>query len=125
MSVTKTTGIAVIVVVLTFVAGFAVGMFSAHMMILHGMHGPPPAVTRAMVNRLDRQLDLSDAQRAKVEEIIERRHARIGRIWGSVRPRVNTEIEQAKREIEAVLTPEQRAKFAKMKMRPLTRPSGG
>jgi len=117
VSVTKTTAIAVIVVVLTFVAGVAVGMFSSHVMMLRGGHGAPPFPTRAMVNRLDRHLDLTDAQRAKVQEIIERRHARIAETWSSVRPKVSEEIARANAEIDAVLTSEQRTRFAKMKMR--------
>jgi Spy/CpxP family protein refolding chaperone len=117
VSVSKTTIIATIVVVLTFVAGFAVGMFSAHMIMLYGGPGAPPFPAKAMVNRLDRHLDLDDAQRAKVQEIIKRRHARIAATWSSVRPRVSEEIDRANAEIDAVLTPEQRAKFAKMKMR--------
>lgn len=117
MSVTKTTVIAVIVVALTFVAGIAVGMFSAHVMVLRGGHGTPPFPTKVMVNRLDRHLDLTDVQRVKVQEIIERRHARIAETWSSVRPKVSEEIARTNAEIDAVLTPEQRQKFAKMKMR--------
>ena len=101
MSVTKTTVIAVIVVVLTFVAGVAVGVFSSHVMMLRGGHGAPPFPARAMVNRLDRHLDLTDAQRAKVQEIIERRHARIAETWSSVRPRVSEEIARTNAEIYA------------------------
>ena len=98
-------------------AGVAVGVFSSHVMMLRGGHGAPPFPARAMVNRLDRHLDLTDAQRAKVQEIIERRHARIAETWSSVRPRVSEEIARTNAEIDAVLTPEQRQKFARMKMR--------
>jgi Spy/CpxP family protein refolding chaperone len=58
-----------------------------------------------MVDRLDRHLDLTDAQRAKIEQIIEQHHRSIGK-----------EIETANAEIDLVLTPEQRQKFAKMRM---------
>lgn len=118
MSRSKTTVVAVLIVVLTFLAGFAVGMFTDHLLILwHRRHPVPPFATSAMAQRLDRHLDLSDEQRAKIEEILDRRHERMNSIWASVRPRVRAEVEQTNAEIESVLTPEQRAKFAKMRMR--------
>jgi Spy/CpxP family protein refolding chaperone len=118
VSWTKNTLLAVVVLVLTFVAGMAAGIFAAHMHILHG--GPGAArFPRAMVNRLDRRLDLTDAQRKQVEEIVNRRHANIDEVWGGVRPRVRAEIEAANEEIARVLTPEQRARFEKMRMRML------
>lgn len=115
MSATKTTIVAVLVVVLTFTAGVMVGVFASHMMILRGGHGAAFFPTKAMVNRLDRRLDLTDAQRAQVEEIIRRRHARIDGLWGDLRPRVRAEVEQANAEISRILTPEQRAKFDRLK----------
>ena len=118
MSPTKTRLVATTVVVLAFVAGMAVGVFGAHMHILFGGAGAE-YFPRAMVNRLDRRLDLSDAQRKKVEEIIYRRHRNIDAMWDGVRPKVRAEIEAANDEIARVLTPEQRAQFEKMRMRML------
>ena len=117
MQASKTTVIAIVVVVLTFIAGMAVGVFTSHMMILRGGHGAGYFPTRALVNRLDRHLDLTDAQRAQVEQIIRRRHQRIDQLWSETRPRVNAEISRTNAEISAVLTPEQKAKFEKLKMR--------
>jgi Spy/CpxP family protein refolding chaperone len=115
VSATKTTIVAVVVVFLTFIAGVMVGVFASHMMILRGGHGAALFPTKAMVNRLDRKLDLTDAQRAQVEQIIRRRHARIDGIWDGVHPRIHAELEQANKEISRILTPEQRAKFERMK----------
>ena len=109
MSLTKTTSIAVIVLVLTFLAGAAVGVFASHMMILHGGPGAE-RFPRALVNRLDRRLDLTDEQRAKVAKIVNERHARIA-------DHVQGEIDRANEEIEKVLTPEQRVKFRRMRLR--------
>ena len=67
------------------------------------------------VNRLDRRLDLTDAQRAQVEQIIRRHHARIDGMWDDLRPRMHAEIAQANAEISRILTPEQRAKFERLK----------
>ena len=115
MSATKTTIVAIVVVLLTFIAGVMVGVFASHMIILRGAHGAALFPTKAMVNRLDRRLDLTDAQRAQVEQIIRRSHARIDGIWDDVHPRIHAELEQANKEISRILTPEQRAKFERMK----------
>jgi Spy/CpxP family protein refolding chaperone len=107
--------VAIVVVLLTFTAGVMVGVFASHMMILHGGHGASLFPTTAMVNRLDRRLDLTDAQRAQVEQIIRRHHARIDGMWDDLRPRMHAEIDQANAEIAHILTPEQRAKFERLK----------
>lgn len=118
MSVSRTTVVAIVVLLLTFIAGFATGMLTDHLLILwHRGHHLPPFATSAMARRLDRHLDLTDEQREKIEAILDRRHKRINDLWAGMRPRVHAEIDQTNAEIEKILTPEQRAKFAKMKMR--------
>ena len=109
----KTVIIASIVVLVTFVAGLCAGIFVDRVW-MHRMRGPHPPrfASRMMVERLDRHLDLTDAQRAKIQQIIEQHHGHIGK-----------EIEAANAEIDLVLTPEQRRKFAKMRMH-LGRPEG-
>lgn len=105
VSSTKTVVIASIVVLVAFVAGFCAGIFADHVVRhFRGPH-PPRFASRMMIERLDRHLDLTDAQRAKIEEIIQRRHRSIV-----------GELEGANAEIERVLTPEQRRKFARMRM---------
>ncbi len=115
MSATRTTFVAVLVLVLTFGAGFIGGAAVHHLVFAHREQMAPFAM-RAMVNRLDRRLDLTDAQRKQVEEIIRRHHASINAIWTDARPRVRQELQAANREIEQVLTPEQRTKYVKMRM---------
>ncbi len=117
MSLSKNTVIAIVVIVLTFVAGMAAGVFTSHMMVLRGGHGAEHFPIRGMVNRLDHRLDLTDEQRAKVEQIIRRRHARIDALRDGIRPALRAEIERASDEIAQVLTAEQRTEFAKMRMR--------
>ncbi|HEX6095459.1 MAG TPA: hypothetical protein VF432_03965 [Thermoanaerobaculia bacterium] len=114
MSATKTTLVAVLVLMLTFGAGFIAGAAAHHLM--GHREGMPAFAMHAMVNRLDRRLDLTDAQRKQVEEIIHRRHATINAMWSGVRPRVRQELEATNAEIAKVLTPAQRAKFEKMRM---------
>ena len=116
MSATKTTIVAILVVAVTFTAGVAVGVFATHIVHVRGEHMPPVFPTKMMVNRLDRRLDLTDQQRAQVEQIIRRHHTAITTMWRGLHPRVNSEIEQANAEITRILTPEQRKKFERIKL---------
>ena len=120
MSATKTTIAAVVVLVLTFGAGFIGGAAAHHLWFAH-REGVRPFMTHAMVNRLDRRLDLTDTQRKQIEEILRRRHRNIDAMWSGVRPRVRAEVEATNAEIAKVLTPAQRAKFEKIRMHLLHR----
>jgi Spy/CpxP family protein refolding chaperone len=114
----KTAVIAVIVVILTFVSGAAAGFLLAHLRMLRRHDGRLPHLMPAMmVHHLDRALDLTPEQRVKVEEIVRRHHQRIESLMESTRPQVRQELDAANREIEALLTPEQRQKFAAMRLR--------
>ena len=126
MSATKNTLLAIFVLGVTFAAGIAVGVFGVF--VMHKRRGGPqipPFATEAMVQRLDRHLDLTDEQRAKIMVIVEKRHQRINSMWQEIRPRVDAEITETNAEIEKILTPEQREKFQKMKMHLLRRPHHG
>jgi Spy/CpxP family protein refolding chaperone len=114
VSATKTTLVAVVVLMLTFGAGFIAGA-AVHHLIGH-REGVPAFATHVLLNRLDRHLDLTDAQRRQVDAILRRRHAAINAMWAGVRPRVREELEATNAEIAKVLTPAQRAKFEKMRM---------
>ena len=110
MSATRTTLIAVLALLLVFAGGFMAGAF-AHRAVVTRLHRPSPTATRMMLRHLDRRLDLTDAQRAQVERILERGHTRI-----------RGEVDATNAEIERVLTPEQRARFVRMRMRLHGRP---
>ncbi|HEX2836072.1 MAG TPA: hypothetical protein VHW00_23915 [Thermoanaerobaculia bacterium] len=103
MSTARTTVVAVLVLALTFgaglVVGFGVGRFA------HMRPHPPEIGMRLMLNRLDRHLELSDAQEKQIRAIFERRHTRM-----------RDEIATTNAEIEKVLTPKQREQFKKMRM---------
>ena len=116
MSAAKTTIVAILVVVVTFTAGVAVGVFATHVVHVRGEHMPSVFPAKMMVKRLDRRLDLSDQPRAQVEQIIRRHHTAITAMWQDLHPRVHAEIEQANVEITRILTPEQRKKFERIKL---------
>ena len=119
LSNTKTIIIASIIVLVTFVAGAFTGIFVDHLLLRGHRLGPRAhrAAAHVMLSRLDRHLDLTDDQEKKIDEILRRRHDRITEMWEGVRPQVSKEIEATNAEIERLLTPEQREKFAKLRMR--------
>lgn len=68
---------------------------------------------RRVVDRLDHELHFTPQQKVLVQQIIDRHRGRIDAVIGQVRQ----EIDASNAEIDKVLTPEQRAKFAKIRMR--------
>lgn len=105
MSTTKTTVIAAFVIVLTFAAGFIGGAATHHLMASR-RSSLPPLAARAIVHHLDSRLDLTDAQRREIEAIIASHHQQM-----------RSGLNQVSTEIARVLTPEQRVKFEKMRLR--------
>lgn len=124
----STKAMAALVIVAAFIGGVLAGVVGDRAWLMkRGKFHPERAMrflTPHAVERLDRALDLTDAQRKQVAEILERRHARIDDVWKRVHPQLRVEIEQTNAEIEKILTPEQREKFARMKMH-LRRRGGG
>jgi hypothetical protein len=107
------------IVIVALIAGFVIGVAGDRLVLLRsGQLYPKRAVSFAashLVDRLGRDLQLSDAQKRDVRAIVERHHARIDAAWANVRPQVRREIDAANVEIEAVLTPEQRTKFRELR----------
>ena len=111
------------ILVLTFVAGFVLGVVSDRIVLWFHPRPPHPSAS-FFVDRLDHRLHLTPQQRKEVERIIAQRQDRIRYIWESVRPQVRQEINQTNAEIERVLTPEQRVEFEKVRMRLMPRHDG-
>lgn len=112
---------AALIVAVAFVAGLFVGIAGDRVALirtgrLFPRHGGAFAANR-VVDHLDRQLQLSHAQRTSIQHIIDQHHARIESVWKNVRPQVRQEIDATKAEIETVLTADQRAKFREMQAR--------
>jgi Spy/CpxP family protein refolding chaperone len=112
VSAAKTSVIAAVVLVVTFVAGVAVGFGAGRFAHMFGRGRGPHFAQSMLVNRLDRQLDLTDAQETRIRAILDQRHARM-----------RQEIAGTNGEIERVLTPEQREKFRKLRLH-MPGPSG-
>jgi hypothetical protein len=112
---------AALIVIAAFVAGVMIGVAGDRFALLRsGQLYPRRAVAFAashVVDRLGRDLELSDTQKRDVRAIVDRHHARIDAAWSNVRPQVKREIDAATAEIEAVLTPEQRTKFRELRVK--------
>lgn len=109
---------AVAVVIVAFIAGILAGVAGDRFYFLR--HGPPHP-GRSMANRivahLDRELKLTPSQHEVVAMIVEKHRVRMDAIADSMRPQMEKEIQTANGEIERVLTPEQKTKFAELRMR--------
>ena len=111
---TRTT--AVVVVIIAFVAGVIVGVAGDHLFFIHHLF-QRGFVARRIADRLDHELHLTAQQKIQVQQILDRHRTRIDAIMSGARPQIRQEIDATNAEIEKILTPEQRAQFAKMRMR--------
>jgi len=110
--------VALVLLALCFSAGFAAGVIGDRIVLFHQgrviPRGGVDFVTRHLVQRLDRALDLSESQEAQVQAMLDRRKKRVFGEWDNLQGRLHQEMEEAHREIGTVLTPAQRAKFDAM-----------
>jgi Spy/CpxP family protein refolding chaperone len=116
----NTRAAAIAVVVVAFIAGILVGVAGDHLYLIRSgrlspRHGRFSA--ERMTDRLTHQLDLTPQQKTQVQQIIERHRAKIDATMANVRPQVRQEVEATNAEIETVLTPAQKTKFADLRMR--------
>ena len=117
--------VAGVVIVLVFLAGAAVGFFVHHAMLRRGFPGlaiggppgPPPEMKGWMLSRLDRELDLTAAQHARIDTVLTRREADLRAMMSEARPRFEAIATRTRTEIQSVLTPTQQEKFAKITQR--------
>jgi Spy/CpxP family protein refolding chaperone len=76
--------------------------------------GPRRRGPDAMVAYLSRELNLSDAQRDSVRAIFARHRPETDSLWAQVRPRFDSIKARMRTEIDAQLTPEQRARHQQL-----------
>lgn len=82
----------------------------------HRPPGPPhsPEVRKWVLERLDRQLDLSETQRGQLDSILARRERELRGLMQENRPKFEAIADRTRSEIMALLTPEQQEKFREM-----------
>lgn len=110
-SSTRTTAFAVVLV--AFIAGLFVGIAGDRLYFHRMFPGRRDFASRRIVDRLDHELHLSSQQKTAVQQIIDRHRVRIDTV---IRPQMRQELDATNAEIDKVLTPDQRAAFAKMRM---------
>ncbi|MBN2199800.1 MAG: hypothetical protein JW747_08135 [Candidatus Aminicenantes bacterium] len=99
---------------LVFLAGAAAGIFFERLVLSprEGHRRPPDHFPS--LEMLARELELTADQQARIKEIFERNEERFRCLRGDIRKNLNDIREQLKREIDAVLTPEQIKKLQDM-----------
>jgi Spy/CpxP family protein refolding chaperone len=109
---------AVLLVAVAFVAGALIGFAGGRVYsIYHIFNRRPESIERGILRHLDRELKLTPQQHDQIAAIIDRHHKRMVEITDGVRPQMRQELDSANREIDVLLTPEQRTKFNEMHMR--------
>jgi Spy/CpxP family protein refolding chaperone len=98
---------------ITFSAGTMVGIaYDRHLAPAHA----PPTDARQLVAHLDRELKLDSTQRAAIDAILARHQGAVDSAWRTLQPHVGATLDSVHREMMAVLTPEQRARFVSLMM---------
>ena len=103
---------------LVFVAGGLTGGFIGAKHARHLFLGPPHShgLPDRMRERLQRQLDLTPDQAAKIAPIIDQTSSKLEAIRVETARRVRATLEESHRQIAPELTPEQREKLEKMEL---------
>jgi Spy/CpxP family protein refolding chaperone len=103
----------------SFVAGAAIGVAADRAMRhgSHGAHGP-----RSPLDRMAHDLNLTAAQRAAFDTILENREKQMRQLFAPIRPQMDSLMALSKgvrdsthEQLRKVLTPKQREKFDKMR----------
>ena len=97
-----------------FLVGVLVGILGTHLHYAKQLEGPRRPGGRSaqhFINRLERELDLTAEQRRRIDEIIQDSRAEGESIHHEMLPRVRAHMDQTRRHIRDVLTPEQQVRF--------------
>lgn len=116
---TRTRTAAALLIAAVFAVGVLAGIAADHVWLLrHGpRHGGGRISTSRMADRLARELKLTPEQKTQVTQILDRHRTKIDVLMSNVRPQVRQEVDASNREIDSILTPDQRTKFQEMRKR--------
>jgi hypothetical protein len=102
---------AVALLAAVFLAGGAAGWALAKRRASDPPRGGSPD---AIASYLGRRLDLTAAQQESVRAVFARHHEEMQAIWGTVRPRLDSLRTVVRSEVNAQLTPDQQARYARL-----------
>lgn len=115
MNATSPNRRAVLWVVVIFVLGLALGGLSGYYVSYRSFAAAPPPTDEAKrarrVEQLTNELNLTPAQRQRLDQIIMGLQAEYKAIHDQSRPQIEQARQKARNEIRGVLTPEQKPKF--------------
>jgi Spy/CpxP family protein refolding chaperone len=121
--------LAALVLLLVALAAGVAGVALDRLVLLPMRFGGPPAggppwrhgpergrVPReqALRDRFARELGLSAEQRLRIDSLMDRQLRAVREARSQIQPRLDSVVSQTRREIDAILTPEQRAKAAEL-----------
>ena len=105
------------VVNVAFIAGLFAGIAGDRLYFHRMFPGRRDFGSAHIVDRLNRELHFSSQQKTEVQQIFDRHRVRIDALMSGVRPQIRQELDATNAEIDKILTPDQRATFAKIRMR--------
>ena len=97
-----------------FLTGSAVGFTADRVLVRERIRSCAKGDQRAMRARLSEDLQLSAAQRASIDRILDEKHRQMSVLLAPARPQMDSISEVARTQIRAILTPAQRADFEKL-----------
>ncbi len=108
----------ILAAILIFVTGAATGAlaFRAATKVSRATHepgGPPPMMDRRFdfLGRLKKDLDLSEIQATKIDNVLQEGSKRTRQLWETVQPQMQEEMKRVSDRIRAELTPEQQVLY--------------
>lgn len=118
MSPTSPRTTATLLVVAALIVGVLIGVAGDHLFLMHRHELLRREFEpHRIVDRLDRELHLTAAQKSEIQRILDTHHQRVAALMSKVRPQMRQEIEAGNAEIEKILTPQQREQFQHLKLR--------
>lgn len=104
--------LAIVIFAAGLLAGVAGTSVAIHRITLSRLHNPQLMPER-LAKHMKRRLRLNDQQAAEVQKIFEKHQQSLSGLYAQVRPQMDADMDQLKKEIDEVLTPAQAAKWDK------------
>lgn len=99
-----------------FLLGAVSGVFATGAFVVYRFrHMGPSPVEELVVHRLARRLHLDGAQRQQLDQVAERTRVEISRVLSDVRPKIESIVEQAYRDLGPSLRPDQQRELDKVR----------
>jgi len=106
-------------VILATIVIFAAGAVTGALLVRHSSRpGQGAGGTRfEFLRRMERELDLTQEQRKKIDKILKESQEQTRRIMEPVSPALHAQLQRTKEEFREVLTPEQQTRFDHLLMK--------